>query len=107
MKFLIDLVFEPPKNATTLISMLDYFNSLTDVGQGGMFFTIMLIVFGGILFLMMRAWGSEKAFGITSIIISIISVLFRILNWVNDYVVAVCVILGIFGIVLLIKGDET
>ena len=101
---LIEMVFQPPARGTTeFIGMLSYFNSLTDVGQGGMFWTVMLIVFGGIIFMMMRAYSPEKSLGITSIIICVVAILFRILSWVNDYVVTVCVIIMAFGIYLLVK----
>jgi len=103
---LITWVFQPPTNQTDFLDMLTYFNNLTDVGQGGMFFTVMLIVFGGILFMMMRAWGSEKSFGITSIVVCIIAWLFRLMSWVNDYMVTVATILMIFGVYLLIKQPE-
>ena len=100
---LITMVFEPPQNTTSFIGMLSYFNSLTDVGQGGMFWTVMLVVFAGVLFMMMRAYSPERAFGITSISVLIISILFRALSWINDYTIAVIVILAIFGFYLLIK----
>jgi len=101
---MVDWVFAPPSNTTTLINMLTYFNNLTDVGQGGMFFTVMLIVFGSILFLMMRAWGTEKAFGITSIIVCLNVFLFRLLSWVNDATLTVTVILMLLGIFLLAQN---
>jgi len=100
---LITWVFNPPTNQSTFIEMLTYFNNLTDVGQGGMFFTVMLIVLGGILFMMMRAYSPERALGITGIIICLISWLFRLLNWVNDAVVTICTILMVFGVYLLVK----
>jgi hypothetical protein len=97
-----DLVFQPP-TSTDFIGMLGYINNLTDVGSGGMFWTIMLIVFGGILFLMMKSFSTERSLGITAIIICILAWLFRIINWVNDYTVTTCTILMIFGIYLLVK----
>ena len=78
-------------------------NGLTDVGQGGMFFTVMLIVLAGMLFMMMRAYSPERAFGITTIIIGIIAWLFRILDWINDAVITILTVLMIFGIYLLVK----
>ena len=102
----IDFVFAPPTNNTGFIGMISYINNLTDVGQGGMFFTVMLIVLAGILFMMMRAYSPERAFGITSIIIGIIAWLFRILDWVNDEVITIITILMIFGVYLLMKEAE-
>lgn len=100
----LNLTFQPPNaGQTDILGMLDYINSLTDVGSGGMFWTVMLIVFGGVLFLMMKSFGTEKSFGITTIIICVIAWLFRLLSWVNDYTVTVCTILMIFGIYLLTK----
>ena len=100
----LNLVFPPPSgNATDFLGMLTYINNLTDVGQGGMFWTVMLIVFGGILFLMMKSFSTERALGVTTIIICIISWLFRILNWVNNYTITITTILMIFGVYLLVK----
>jgi len=105
--FLIDFVFAPPTaNQTDFMDMLGYINNLTDVGQGGLFFTIMLIVFAGIMFLMMRGFSTERALGVTSIITFLMAMLFKILNWVNNYVVTITAILAIFGIYLLVKESS-
>ena len=98
----LDLVFAAP-NSTDFVGMLSYINSLTDVGQGGMFWTVMLIVFGGILFLMMKSYSTERSLGITTILVCVISWLFRLMSWVNDFVVTICTILMIFGVYLLVK----
>ena len=102
----INWVFAPPSNATGLVLMLSYLNGLTDVGQGGMFFTVMLIVFAGMLFMIMRAYCPERAFGITTIIIGILAWLFRALDWINDTVIGIITVLMIFGIYLLVKESE-
>lgn len=94
----------PIPNTTDFLGAVNYFNSLTDVGQGGMFFTIMLIVFGGIMFMMMKNYGAEKALGFTGIMVAVIAWLFRILSWVNDITVTICTILGAIGLILIIKG---
>ena len=100
----LNLTFPPPSaNSTDFLGMLSYFNNLTDVGSGGMFWTVMLIVLSGVLFLMMKSFGTEKALGITALIIGILSFLFRMIGWVNDYTVTICIILAIFGVYLLVK----
>lgn len=101
-----DLVFQAPNNVTDFFDMMGYLNNLTDVGQGGMFWTIMLIVFAGVLFLMMKAYSVEKASAITFISSFIVSLLLRWVGWVNDFVVTVTVILCLLGIYLLVKESE-
>jgi len=103
---LITWVFQPPTNQSTFIEMLTYFNSLTDVGHGGMFFSVMLIVLGGVLFMMMRAYSPERAMGITFIILAILAFLFKLLSWIPSSVMTICIILGIFGVFLLVKSGE-
>jgi hypothetical protein len=101
----MDYVFEPPTNTTNFFDMLGYFNNLTDVGAGGLFWTIMLVVLSGMLFLMMKAYSTGKAMGITFITSFFIALLFKIMGWVNNYVLTVTVLLAIFGIYLL-KEDS-
>jgi len=99
----LNLTFEAPNNVTSLIDMLGYFNNLTDTGQGGMFWTVMLIVFGGMLFLMMKSFSTERAFGITTFVVWIGAILFKLLNWVNNAVLTICSILMVAGVYLIFK----
>jgi len=100
---MVDLVFPAPTNQSSFFDMIGYFNSLTDVGQGSMFWTVILIVMASMAFLMMKAYSVEKAAGIAFIFSAIMAFFFRMLGWVNDYVLTICVILMIFGVILLVK----
>lgn len=99
----IDLVFDPPTNGTDFMGIMNYFNSLTDVGNGGMFWTVMLIVFATILFLMMKAYSTEKAMSWTLVISAVIAGLLRILNWINDATVAIFIIFGAVSLAYLLR----
>lgn len=103
---MVNYVFEPPKNITSFFGMMDYFNSLTDFGMGSMFWTVILIVISGVLFLTLKTYSVEKAISISVICSAVLAILLRILGWVNDYVVTVYVILAILGIFLLLKESS-
>jgi len=100
------LPFPPPKNVTTFPQMIQYINGLTDVGEGGILGIIFLIVIGGMLFMMMRSYGNERAIGVTALVISILGFLLRMMDLINDYVLYICIALLILGIWLLIKESS-
>jgi Mg2+/Co2+ transporter CorB len=102
----VDLVFPAPTNQTSFFDMMGYFNSLTDVGAGSMFWTVILIVISSMIFLMMKAYSVEKSAGITFIVAAVLAFFLRILGWVNDYVLTVTIILAIFGIFLLVRESS-
>lgn len=102
----MDLVFEPPVNATTFPNMLQYFNSLTDVGQGGALGIVILVVFGAVLFFMTKSFGTERAAGTSFFIAGLVAVLLKILNLINNQVLTIAVIFSILGIYLLIKESS-
>jgi len=103
---MVDLVFPAPTNQSSFFDMMNYFNSLTDVGQGSMFWTVMLIVISAMAFLMMKTYSVEKAAAGSFIFAAIIAFFFRLLGWVNDYVLTICILLAIFGVFLLMKESS-
>jgi hypothetical protein len=101
-----DLVFEAPQNASNFFQMMDYFNSLTDVGSGSVFWLVMLVVMATMIFLMMKGFTTEKSLSVTFILTFTMAFLLRLLGWVNDYVIAVTAILAIFGLYMLMKDES-
>lgn len=98
-----DLIFNAPNNVTTITGWMDYLNYLTDTGQGGMFWTVILVVFGSILFLLIKAYSTEKAFGVTSIIVCVTALLFKLIGLISNTVFTITIIIMLYGVVLLVK----
>lgn len=96
-------VFDFTVTDSSLIGLLQKINSFTDVGQGGILGIFVLIVVGGSLLMMMRGFGNERSFSVTSLVLFIVAILLRIMNFITDLVLGVCVALGIIGIIYLIK----
>ena len=96
-------VFDFTVSDSTLVGMLQKINSFTDVGQGGILGIFILIVVGGVLYLMMKGYGNEKSLAVTMFVTSIIGLLLRLLGLISDYVFYICVILFVVGIVFLLK----
>jgi hypothetical protein len=98
-----NMTFPPPQNATDFTAFLKYMNSLTDVGSGGNLGILFLVLISGVLFMMTKAFGTERALGISFFITGIFAGLFRLLDLVNNYVVSVCTILAAMGVWLYFK----
>ena len=96
-------VFDFTVSDSTLVGMLQKINSFTDVGFGGILGIFILIVVGGVLYLMMKGYGNEKSLSVTMFITSIIGLLLRLLGLISDYVFYICVILFVVGIIFLLK----
>ena len=103
MAFLPGQIFDFEITDSTFIGMLQKLNSFTDVGQGGILGIFILIVVGGGLLLMMRAFGNERAFSVAAFVTSIIGVFLRILDLIGDAVFWVCIALFIISIISIIK----
>lgn len=88
---------------SSLIGMLQKINSFTDVGQGGILGIFILLVVGGALILMLKASGSERSFPVATLVTSIIGVFLRILGFINDTVLWICVALFIVALLYLIR----
>lgn len=99
----MSLIFDNPQNVTTFLQQIQYINGLTDVGFGGVLGILILFILGGVLFLMMRSYGPERAIGVSTFVIGIIGILLRMLQLVNNYAVTVCVLLTVLGIYLIVK----
>lgn len=97
-------VFDFTITDSSLIGLLQKINSFTDVGQGGILGIFILLIVGGGLFLMMKSsGGSERSFAVSGLVTSIIGVLLRILQLINDTTFWVCISLSIISIIFLIK----
>jgi type IV secretory pathway VirB3-like protein len=55
---------------------------------------------------MMRSYGVERAFGVSSLVIGIIAVFLRIYSLINDKILAICIILTVFGVYLMVKESS-
>lgn len=102
----IDYIFATPGNVTTFVQQLAYFNSLTDVGYGGILGIIFLIVLDGIMFQMMKAFSVARAGAVTFFIGGIFAVMLRLMDLINNYILTISIILSILGVYLLIKESE-
>jgi hypothetical protein len=96
-------IFETPGNVTTFPQQLQYFNSLTDVGFGGILGIAILILIGAVLFLMMKGFGNERAFSVTGIILGVLGLFLWIMKLINSKVFTICIIILVVGILMLIK----
>jgi len=96
-------IFDFEVTDSTLVGMLQKINSFTDIGQGGILGIFILMVVGGGLLLMMKAYGNERAFSVAGLVTAIIGVFLRILGLIGDVVFWICIALFIISVVSVIK----
>ena len=99
-------IFDFTVSDSSLVGMLQKINSFTDVGFGGILGIFILIVVGGVLYLMMKGYGNEKSLSslsVTMFVTSIIGLFLRLMGLISDYIFYICVILFVVGIVFLLK----
>lgn len=107
--YLDNLVFAHPGNVSTFYQQFCYINSLTDVGAGGFIGTGIIILIGVVLFMMMKSYSFERAFAVSAMITGVLGVLLSIMgtsggcSLVNNYVVTICIVLAVVGVLLLMK----
>ena len=89
----------PPENMTGIMDFLTYTNSLTNGFLGAGFLIIIFMV----SFLSTKTFSYERAFGFSSFLTMISAILLRFLNLINDWILALTVILLVFSIILLTK----
>ena len=89
----------PPENMTGIIDFLTYTNYLTNGFLGAGFLIIIFFV----SFLSTKIYSYERAFGFSSFLTMISAVLLRFLNLINDWILALSVILLVFSIILLTR----
>lgn len=99
-------VFDFTVNDSSLFGLIDKINSFTDVGQGGVFGLMILLVVGGGLFLMMKGYGNERALSVSLLVTSIIGVFLRLFQWIGDSIFYICLILFVVSIIFMIKDSE-
>lgn len=98
------MVFDAPKNVTTFPQMLQYINGLTDAtGNGGVIGILILLVIGASLFMMIKGYGTEKAFGVTGLVLFFLSVFLKVMLLIPSSVMYICIFIGVFGIIMLLK----
>ncbi len=91
---------------SSLIGMLQKLNSFTDVGQGGVLGIFILLVVGGVLYLMMKGYGNERALAVTMFVTSIIGLFLKLMDLISDPVFYICIVLFVVGIIFLLKETE-
>jgi len=101
-----DYTFSNPENVTTFVQQLAYFNSLTDVGYGGIIGVVILIVLDGMMFSIMKAFSVAGAGAVALFIGGIFALLLRAMDLVNNEVLTISVFLSFFGLYLLVKESE-
>lgn len=98
----MSLLFEPPTNATLdFISQLNYINSTTDVGYGGILGVgILMIAFGGV-FLISKAFSFDRSYATASFIAFFVAILLRAMTLINDDIIYIVVLNLIASIIVL------
>jgi hypothetical protein len=99
-------VFDLTLNDSSLVGMLQKINSFTDVGQGGILGIFILLVIGGVLFMMMKIYGTEKSLAVTMFVTSLVGLFLRAIGLIGDFVFYICIILFVIGIIFLMKEGE-
>lgn len=101
------LVFPPCTNCTTIIQQIQYLDSLTDVGFGGVIGLLFLLVIGGVLFLVQKAFAVEKAFAVSAFITAFMGILLAILGLVSNNILYIVLILLAISIFMLLKRSDS
>jgi len=103
---MVNMVFPTPTNVTTFPEQLAYFNSLTDVGFGGILGIVLLLLFTLIMFLMTKAFSIGKAAGVSFVIGAIFAMFLWAMELINSKILTISIIFAVFGIYLLIKESS-
>jgi hypothetical protein len=99
-------IFDFIVNDSSLMGMFQKINSFTDVGQGGILGIFILIVIGVVMFMMMKAYGNEKALSVTMFVTSLIGLFLRILGLIGEKVFYICIVLFVVGVIFMMKDAE-
>lgn len=97
------MIFDFTNCGSDILDNISCIAGFTDIGFGSMLGIVMLVVFSAVLFLMMRVYGNERAFGVTFLLSAFMAFLMRRLHFINDSVLTVTIILAVIGVILLIK----
>lgn len=101
------LIFPACSNCTTFIQQIQYLDSLTDVGFGGVLGLTFLLAIGGILFLVQKAFSVEKAFAVSMFITSFFGILLGIMGLVSNNIIYVVLITLAMSIFMLLKRSDS
>lgn len=96
-------VFDFTVTDSSLVGLIQKINSFTDVGFGGVIGIFIMILVGGVLFLMMRNYGNERAFPVAMLVVALLGLFLRVLTLVGDTVFWVSISLLIVSVLLLFK----
>jgi len=89
----------PPENMTGIIDFLQYTNSMTEGFLGAGFLIIIFMV----SFLSTKNYSYERAFAFSSFLTMISAVLLRFMQLINDWTLALSVILLVFSVIMLTR----
>lgn len=98
----MSLLPNPPVNMTDYPMLVDYVNGIT----GGYFGISILIMLGAVIFISLKDYSTDKAFGITSTILFILTIMMRFLGIISDSVFYFVLALTGFGIIWLIRERQ-
>ena len=101
-----DMLFVRPKNVTTFEKQLDYFNNLTDTGSGGVLGIAILLVIGGVLFGIMKAFSFDKALAVSMLVTSFLGIMLGILGLVDSGTIFICLMVLIYALFHLFKKSK-
>lgn len=102
----VNLVFPECQNCTTFIQQLQYINSLTDVGYGGMLGISILLIVGFVTFLMGKAFAAEKVLSVSMLVTSFVGVMLGFMGLVNNTVIYICIMFLVVALFLLFKSND-
>jgi len=89
-------------NDSGLYGMIHYANVVTDNWTGSIIIFLVLLI----LFISLSRYGSRKAISAAIFVVSIVGIILRAVNVVNDYVVILCVVTTIFSFLWLAWGSD-
>jgi cytochrome bd-type quinol oxidase subunit 1 len=93
-------------SADSVINTINYVFKLTDIGFGPVLGIMILIVINSVLFLMMKSYTQDRAFAVSLVITCILGIFIRLLGWINDGTLYICIILLVAGIYMLVKESS-
>jgi hypothetical protein len=100
------MTFPACSNCTNFIQQIQYFNSLTDTGHGGIIGICILLIVGFVTFFMMKAFEAEKVFSVSMLVTSFLGVLLGFMGLIENNVIYLCLIMLVVSLFLLFKSDR-
>jgi hypothetical protein len=88
-------------NDTGIFGLINYANNITD----GWVIIMILLSSWFILFVVLKRYETEKALPVSTFIISILAIIFRVIGLSNDWVLMLAILVTIFSVLWLFWSD--